>query len=207
MDAEWQRAFPNRMCRFEERRPSGCGERSVSIKIWVTSGCFHREHSPVAYQFIDQFLTAIPGDDTTFSFQEHESGPELLVYFAVGTAGITLAKSVIDLITTIIKARSEGVKKGDRPSDPIELIVRRVEGGRRRKGGRREECNLTKAISQKLWACNIAIQGRASHNFLNLSAKSKSVLNFVCNRFAAEPNAVMSRFIRSLSSPSDKIFG
>lgn len=129
MDAEWQRAFRNRMCRFEERRPSGCGERSVSIKIWVTSGCFHREHSPVAYQFIDQFLTAIPGDDTTFSFQEHESGPELLVYFAVGTAGITLAKSVIDLITTIIKARSEGVKKGDRPSDPIELIVRRVEGG------------------------------------------------------------------------------
>lgn len=59
---------------------------------------------------------------------EHESGPELLV-FAVATAGLTLAKSVIDLITAIIKARTEGVKKGDRPADPLELIVRRAEDG------------------------------------------------------------------------------
>jgi hypothetical protein len=36
--------------------------------------------------------------------------------------------------------------------------------------------------------CNIAIQGRASNNFLILSAKSKSVLNLVCNRFAAKFN-------------------
>jgi hypothetical protein len=129
VDNEWQRTFRNPMRRFEKRRSLGYGERSVSIKIRVTSGCFHREHSPMAYQLIDQYLTTIPGDNTMFSFQEHESGPELLVYFAVGTAGITLAKSVIDLITTIIKSRSEGVKKGDRPSDPIELIVRRVEGG------------------------------------------------------------------------------
>ena len=59
-------------------------------------------------------------------FEEHESGPELLVYVA---AGVTLATSVINLITTIIKARSEGVKKGDHPSDPIELIIRRVDDG------------------------------------------------------------------------------
>ena len=41
--------------------------------------------------------------------------------------GLPLAKSVIDLITTIIKARADGVKKGDRPADPLELIVRRAE--------------------------------------------------------------------------------
>jgi hypothetical protein len=43
---------------------------------------------------------------------------------AVTTAGLTLAKSVIDLITAIVKARSEGIKKGDKPSHPLELIVR-----------------------------------------------------------------------------------
>jgi hypothetical protein len=59
-------------------------------------------------------------------FEEHESGPELLVWIAIGTAGITLAKSVIDLVTAIIKARSEGIKKGDSASAPVELIVRKV---------------------------------------------------------------------------------
>jgi hypothetical protein len=48
-----------------------------------------------------------------------------LVYLAVATAGITLAKSVVDLITAIIKARSEGTNRGDR-CPPLELIVRRV---------------------------------------------------------------------------------
>ena len=67
--------------------------------------------------------------DVELALEEHESGPELLVYLAVTTAGITLAKSVIDLVTAITKARSEGVKKGDSLSDPIELIVRRVGDG------------------------------------------------------------------------------
>ena len=34
------------------------------------------------------------------------------------------SKSVVDLVTTILKARSEGIKKGDRQTDPLELIVR-----------------------------------------------------------------------------------
>lgn len=49
---------------------------------------------------------------------------------AVATAGLSLAKSVIDLVTATIRARSEGVKKGDGPADPIELIVRRVDDAR-----------------------------------------------------------------------------
>ena len=61
-----------------------------------------------------------------FTFEEHESGPELLVFVAVVTAGISLAKSVIDLIVAIIKARSEGIKKGDHPASPLDLIVRRT---------------------------------------------------------------------------------
>jgi len=94
----------------------------VSIKVRVHDGCFHREHSPHAYQIIDDYLAKSKLPDTRF--EEHESGPELLVYLAVTTAGLTLAKSVVELITTIIKARSEGVKKGDKPSAPLVLIIR-----------------------------------------------------------------------------------
>jgi hypothetical protein len=54
-------------------------------------------------------------------------------------AGLTLAKSAIDLITAIIKARSEGVKRGDRPADSVELIIRRIEDS---SGGFREETAL-----------------------------------------------------------------
>jgi len=126
MDAEWQQTFRNRMRGLESRRPPQAGDIALSVKLRVVSGCFHREHSPYAYQAIHSHLASSAPD---LEFVEHESGPELLVYVAVATAGLTLAKSVIDLITAIIKARSEGVKKGDRPNDPLELIIRRVEDG------------------------------------------------------------------------------
>ncbi len=125
MSQEWKRVFRNRMRQFEAGRLISADHEAISIKIRVLSGCYHREHSPHAFKIIDHHLFSIPPEDLTFSFLEHESGPEILVYLAVTTAGITLAKSVIDLIKTIIKARSEGIKKGDVARDPIELIIRR----------------------------------------------------------------------------------
>lgn len=123
----WQDTFRQRMYGFEASRPAKPGEVPISVKVRVTSGCFHREHSPHAYEIIDRHLAKAATPRAEFSFQEHESGPEILVYLAVTTAGLAFAKSVIDLVTTIIKARSESVKKGDRPSDAVEIIVRRVE--------------------------------------------------------------------------------
>jgi hypothetical protein len=111
---------------FSGRRPARVGDVPLSIKLRVVSGCFHREHSPDAYALIDSQLRSLSPD---VEFVEHESGPELLVYLAVATAGLTLAKSVIDLITAIIKARSDGVKRGDHPADPLELVIRRVDDG------------------------------------------------------------------------------
>jgi hypothetical protein len=111
---------------------------AISVKIRVYSGCFHREHSPYAYRIIDKQLLTCSSKDENFSFQEHESGPEILVYVALGTVGITLAKSIIDLITAIIKARSEGIKLGDSPDAPLELIVRRFDN----KGKIKEETVL-----------------------------------------------------------------
>lgn len=129
MDAKWQKTFRDRMSHFKARRPQRPGDVAVSIKVRIVSGCFHREHSPRAYELIDSKLAKLsPNSD--LACEEHESGPELLVYLAGATASIILVKSVIDLITTIIKARSEGIKKGDEPADPVELIVRRVDNDR-----------------------------------------------------------------------------
>jgi hypothetical protein len=132
-DLQWQRTFRDRMRGFWDRHTPPPGTIALSVKVRVISGCFHREHSPHAYTLLDGL--PVPSD---VDIVEHESGPELLVFLAAATAGLTLAKSVIDLITTIFKARAEGVKKGDRPADPLELIVRRGEDGQ----GYREETIL-----------------------------------------------------------------
>jgi hypothetical protein len=117
----WENEFRHRIRRFEAS-PSAKGKGlSVSIKIRVTSGCYHREHSPNAYRIIDEYFRSHPSTESFF--QEHESGPELLVYLSLGAAGISLSASVINLVTAIIKARSEGIKRGDYPSAPLELIV------------------------------------------------------------------------------------
>lgn len=126
MDSAWRSEFRARMRAFELTRAPRAGEAPVSLKVRVVSGCFHREHSPQAYSLIDKQLMSGALRQSEFALVEHESGPELLVFVALATAGVTLAKSVIDLILAIIKARSDGVERGDGPSDPVEVIVRRV---------------------------------------------------------------------------------
>jgi hypothetical protein len=104
----------------------------VSIKVRVSGGCFHREHSPEAYRIIDDYLAHADLSDARYRIIEHESGPEMLVYLA---AGLSLVTSVINLIVAIIKARADGIKHGDRPSDPLEIIMR----GHTKKGEYTEE--------------------------------------------------------------------
>jgi hypothetical protein len=123
MDNVWRDEFAERMRGFAVRKGFGRAGSGVSIKVRIESGCFHREHSPEAYKVIDRRLTKLPRN---VDWVEHESGPELLVYLAVTTAGLALAKSVVDLITTIIKARSEGINRGDHPRHPLVIIVRRI---------------------------------------------------------------------------------
>ena len=125
MDPEWQETFRQRMGRFKAQSMFERDSVPVSIKIRVTSGCFHREHSPRAYSLIDHYMAGLCFDE--FGFEEHESGPEVLVHLAVATAALSLAKSVIELVVEIIRARSAGIKQGDHPSEPLELIVRRMD--------------------------------------------------------------------------------
>jgi len=118
----WEDDFRKRMDVFSASSSSSYNGIPVSIKIRTTKGCYHREHSPSAYKIIDSYLLTHPCDD--YSFKEHESGPEILVYFALATSGITLAKSIIDLITVIIKARKEERKLDDYRKSPLELVIR-----------------------------------------------------------------------------------
>lgn len=123
----WNETFRRRMQAFELHRPPAADEISVSVKIRVVGGCFHREHSPHAYELIDEHLAKHTDADAEFSFKEHESGPEILVYLGLATAGLGFATGVINLIVAILNARSAGVRKGDQPSEPVEVIIRRVE--------------------------------------------------------------------------------
>jgi len=121
----WQDEFRRRMRHFGGSLPPKPGALPVSIKVRVTSGCFHREDSPRAFDIIDGSLRSTVHEE--IEILEHESGPEILAYLALTSSGILLAKSVVELVTAIVKARTEGVKKGDRPRDPIEVIIRRVD--------------------------------------------------------------------------------
>ena len=113
-------------------------EVPVSIKVGVTSGCFHREHSPQAYALIDQQLAALePGEDA-FAFEEHESGPEVLAYVSLAGGILGFAASVIALVTAIVQSRAAGIQKGDHPRDPLRLKIRRT----RRNGEFEEEVVL-----------------------------------------------------------------
>ncbi len=128
MDAAWKAEFSRRMRSFESKHSPKDGWQSISIKVRVISGCFHREHSPHAYQLIERHLASLKPNGE-FSYVEHESGPEVLAWIALATAGATLSKSIIDLVTAMIKARSEGITKGDTPAEPVELIVRKMSAG------------------------------------------------------------------------------
>jgi|WetSurMetagenome_2_1015567.scaffolds.fasta_scaffold474213_1 hypothetical protein len=85
MPHNWPREFRQRARGYESRFTSEPGEFPLSIKVRVTSGCFHREHSPAAYLLIDEHLASIPASERHFAVEEHESGPEILVFTAIAT--------------------------------------------------------------------------------------------------------------------------
>jgi hypothetical protein len=122
MPPTWENEFADRMRSFETGADTvGVG---VSLKVRVTSGCYHRSCSPQAFEIIDgQFASDVTGGYHV-EFMEHETGPEVL---ALVTAGIMLTSSVIDLVVSILRARGEGIRRGDRPSDAVELIIRRFD--------------------------------------------------------------------------------
>ncbi|MBI5177670.1 MAG: hypothetical protein HZA04_00240 [Nitrospinae bacterium] len=117
--------FKNRMQKFQFRYHLGKKGVAISIKVGIVNpGYFDWQHSPEAYRIIDEYMRLHSKAKAEYEFEKHESGPEILIDLVYDTAVITLAKSIIDLVATILNARSEGMKKGDRRNDSLELIVR-----------------------------------------------------------------------------------
>jgi len=127
MSDSWPKEFARRIENFGEPFEGRPGI-AVSVKVRVVGGCFHREHSPHAYRLIDVAIRE-PGLGSAIQWHEHESGPELLVWIPLVTAGLAFSAATINLVVSILKARSEGIKAGDRPREPLELIVRTTQPG------------------------------------------------------------------------------
>lgn len=95
----------------------------ISFKVRsVPHGCFCRSHSPITNKLIDDIISQQQSHD--ISYHEHETGPEIIAWLALGTAGLTVTKSLIDLITAIINACKRGSKNGDKKKEKLVLIIR-----------------------------------------------------------------------------------
>ena len=90
-------------------------ENYISIKIKPVSGgccCFHCW--PKTWSRINTYIAPngplrdegdvlIERNNEKFVLECHESGPEIILYLGVGIASLNLVKSVVDLITTMLK--------------------------------------------------------------------------------------------------------
>ena len=94
----------------------------ITIKIKAEKGCFCRSHSKETNRLIDEIMKQHHNHE--FDYHEHENGPEIIVWLALGTAGLTVTKSLIDLITAIINACKKGSDRGDDHKGKLLLIVR-----------------------------------------------------------------------------------
>lgn len=149
----WESQFNARFGSLDAVRARPPHSIGLSVKVRVASGCFHREHSPEAYAVVDAVVDRRKLAQQGISWEEHESGPELLLWLAVGTAGLALAKEsvalvkeAVGLVATIVKARSEGINRGDGPRAPLEIIVR----GTNSHGEYKEKCLVTIAPEERL---------------------------------------------------------
>lgn len=116
---ECENQFKNKIEDFEKFYGDGNGF-TVSIKLRVDSGCFHREHSPISYEFIDKEMESLDSVKEKAVLIEHESGPEILVYLSLISGSLVITASIINLISAIINAR-----KKDKHDSKINLIVRK----------------------------------------------------------------------------------
>jgi hypothetical protein len=120
---EWRNEFKNRLDNFEKEFGDDKGT-SISIKLRIESGCFHREHAPYSYQLIDKAISEYQLSSEKTVLVEHESGPEILVYIS---SGLIFGASVIDLIAAIINSRNKGREKGDSTGSHLNIIIRKFD--------------------------------------------------------------------------------
>jgi hypothetical protein len=114
-------------------------ENYISIKIRpVERGCCCFHCWPRTWDSINDYISPcgplldegdvlIDKNNEKFVLECHESGPEIIVYLGVTTASLLLIKSVIDLITTLLKALQNERRN---PPGAFEIIRRRQIDGK-----------------------------------------------------------------------------
>ena len=92
-------------------------ESYISIKIKPVDGeCCCLNHWQRTWTIVNDYIypsgpvknegaVLIEKNKVRFVLECHESGPEVILYLGIGTASIVLVKSIIDLITTLLKTR------------------------------------------------------------------------------------------------------
>lgn len=125
VEREWLDEFHQRMDRFH-RTARGDGI-AISIKLRAERGNFDHYGFPDLYPSLNAVLRQRKSDD--IAIQEHESGPEWLIYLVVTASVLNLIKPMIELITVALKAREKPRKNdgGVRKAPPLVLIVRRLD--------------------------------------------------------------------------------
>ena len=99
-------------------------DNRIAIKVRTEHGCFCHNHSPEVNRLIDDLVKQYSQSD--IEYRHHESGPEIIAWLAMGTAGMVLTTALVNLITAIVNACKAGSKKGDRQNGKLILIVRDV---------------------------------------------------------------------------------
>jgi hypothetical protein len=148
MNQEWTSKFRKRIDEFQTPISKRADEQIISIKMKVDSGCYERSCCPKAWELVDEYISSHRDTDANYELVKHESGPEILTAIA---AGVALSASIIDLITAILNARTEGMKRGDKHKSAIKLIVRGLD----RKGGYVEKIVLNIEPEEKVKAREI----------------------------------------------------
>lgn len=102
--------------------PRGCCCFHCWPRAWAAVNAFVAPEGPIT----DEGDALIHAGEAEYVLECHESGPEVVVYLGAATASLVLIKSVVDLITVLLKGLAEGHR---RPLCRIKLAHRRIRGG------------------------------------------------------------------------------
>jgi hypothetical protein len=105
-------------------------DASRYLILRIRSGFCCSAHCPNTWKSINEYLSPwgtldkrkrikVEKYETTFVYEHHETGAEIIAYLALGTACLSLVKSIVDLIKAII----DGMKKDSKTKDTQITIV------------------------------------------------------------------------------------
>jgi hypothetical protein len=124
----WQKEIKQRLERFNHGDGKGL---ALSVKVRVKSNCFCYDHSGRFHQMMDRDRRGEREGTSHWEYEEHESGPEWLLYLALTAAGLGIAektlgivKSVVDLVALSVKSHREERRKRRQTPEPLIIVVR-----------------------------------------------------------------------------------